>query len=69
MAKEDITGKVKQFLSDPKVTEALKSEKAENVSDNILDGVANAAKKVSGGKFDQQIDSARDSADKHIGNE
>lgn len=52
-----------------KVQEALKSEQAEGISDKVLDGVADFAKKVTGGKFDEQIDDARDTADKHLGNE
>jgi phage terminase small subunit len=66
---DDITGKAKEFLDDNKVKEALHSEQAEGISDKLLDGVADAANKVTGGKFEQQIDSARDEADKKIGNE
>ncbi|WP_103061531.1 Rv0909 family putative TA system antitoxin [Actinomyces qiguomingii] len=47
----------------------VSSEKAEAVSDKVLDTAAAAAKKVTGGKFDSKIDSARDAADKAIGNE
>ncbi|MFJ4296396.1 antitoxin [Curtobacterium sp. NPDC089689] len=66
---DDITKKAQQFLQDGKVQDALKSEKAEDVSDKVLDGVADAVKKATGGKFDDKIDSARDTADKHVGNE
>lgn len=66
---DDITKKAQEFLNDPKVKDALSSEQAENVSDKLLDGVAGAAKKVTGGKFDDKIDGARDAADKHVGNE
>lgn len=66
---DDITKKAQQFLQDGKVQDALKSEQAEGVSDKVLDGVADAVKKATGGKFDDKIDSARDTADKHIGNE
>ncbi|MDR6613083.1 MULTISPECIES: Rv0909 family putative TA system antitoxin [unclassified Leifsonia] len=66
---DDITKKAQEFLNDPKVKDALNSEQAEGVSDKLLDGVAGAAKKVTGGKFDDKIEGARDEADKHVGNE
>ena len=66
---DDITGKAKQFLNDSKVQDALKSEKAEDVSDKVLDGVAEVADKVTGGKFSEQITSARDKADGAVGTE
>ncbi|WP_053351323.1 Rv0909 family putative TA system antitoxin [Leucobacter musarum] len=69
MGIEDLTAKAKEFLSDGKVADALKSEQAEDISDKLLDGVAGAANKVTGGKFEGQIQDARDAADKAIGNE
>ena len=69
MAIDDISGKAKEFLSNNKVTEALHSEQVEGISDSLLDKVADAADSVTGGKFHDQIDSARDEADKHIGNQ
>ena len=66
---DDITKKAQEFLNDPKVKDALSSEQAEDISDKLLDGVAGAAKKVTGGKFDDKIEGARDEADKHVGNE
>ena len=44
-----------------KASEALSSDKA-------LDRAAQTAKKVTGGKFDEKIDSVRDAADARIGN-
>ncbi|GAA3896156.1 hypothetical protein GCM10022381_42030 [Leifsonia kafniensis] len=69
MGIDDITKKAQEFLGDDKVKDALKSEQAEGVSDKLLDGVADAANKVTGGKFADQIDGARDAADKSVGNE
>lgn len=66
---DDITKKAQEFLNDPKVKDALNSEQAEDISDKLLDGVAGTAKKVTGGKFDDKIEGARDEADKHVGNE
>ena len=65
----DITKKAKSFLEDDKVKEALKSEKAEDVSDKLLDSVAGAAQKVTGSKFDEQIEGARKAADEKLGNQ
>jgi hypothetical protein len=64
---DDITRKAKAFLEEEKVQQALKSEQAEKVSDTLLDGVANAAKKVTGGKHDTKIDEARTKADGAVG--
>ncbi|RUQ97108.1 antitoxin [Labedella endophytica] len=69
MAIEDISKKAQEFLKDERVTKALKSEKAEKTSDSILDGIAAAADKASGGKFSGQIEDAKKAADKKIGNE
>jgi hypothetical protein len=69
MGIDDITKKAQEFLGDDKVKEALKSEQAEGASDKILHAVADAASKVTGGKFDEKIDGARKAADDKIGNE
>ncbi|GAB3577436.1 hypothetical protein GCM10027406_11840 [Leifsonia lichenia] len=66
---DDITNKAKEFLDSDQVKNALKSEQAEDISDKLLDGVADAANKVTGGKFESQIDGARDAADKAVGTE
>ncbi|MFF2051612.1 antitoxin [Leifsonia sp. NPDC058194] len=66
---DDITNKAKEFLDNDNVKNALKSEQAEDISDKLLDGVADAASKVTGGKFDDQIKGARDAADKAVGTE
>lgn len=67
MGIDDITKKAQDLLGSQKAQDALKSDKAEGISDKLLDGLANAADKVTGGKFDAQIDGARDAADKGIG--
>lgn len=51
-----------------KADELLGSEKAESVSDAVLDKAAGAAKKATGGKFDDKVDAARDAVDGKIGN-
>ena len=52
-----------------KATEALSSDKGEQISDSALDKAAQAAKQATGGKLDSQVDSARDAADKVLGTE
>ena len=71
MGIDDLAKKAGDFAKDnaDKINDALKSEKAEGISDKVLDGAADLANKVTGGKFKDQIDGARDEADKHIGNE
>jgi hypothetical protein len=54
----DITRKAQDFL---------KSEKGEEISDKVLDGGAAAANKITGNKHADKIQGARDTADKHIG--
>ena len=71
MAIDDMAKKAGDFLKDntDKVQDALNSDKAEEISDKILDGAAGFANKVTGDKFADQVNSARDAADKKIGNE
>ncbi len=66
----DAVNKGKEFFEQnkDKVEEALKSEQAEGISDKILDGVADFAKKVAPGAS-EQIDGVRDNVDKAVGNE
>lgn len=69
MGLDDITKKAQEFLADDKVKNALGSQQAEDISDKLLDGVADAASTVTGGKFDEQISGAKAAADKAVGTE
>lgn len=60
MGLEDLANQAKGLLN---------SDKAEEISDNLLDSASAAADKVTGGKFADQIDGARNAADEHVGNE
>ena len=51
-----------------KASEALGSDKGEEISDKALDAAADAVKKATGGKYDDKVDSARDAADGKLGN-
>jgi uncharacterized protein YjbJ (UPF0337 family) len=68
---EDITGKAEQLIGEnkDKIEGALKSDKAEEISDKVLDGAEGFINKVTGGKFEEQVGGARDAADKKIGTE
>ena len=71
MGIEDLAKQAGDFAKEnaDKVSEVLKSEQAEGISDKVLDGAADLANKLTGGKFADQIDGARDAADGAIGNE
>ena len=71
MGIEDLAKQAGDFAKEnaDKVSEALKSEQAEGISDKVLDGAADLANKLTGGKFADQVESARDAADGAIGNE
>ena len=66
---DDIAKKAQEFLKNDKVKGALQNEKAEGVSDKLLDAVSGAADKATGGKHTDKIQKARDEADKRIGNQ
>jgi len=71
MGIEDLAKQAGDFAKEnaDKVSEALKSEQAEGISDKLLDGAADLANKLTGGKFADQVESARDAADGAVGNE
>jgi len=70
-ALDDLTKKAQDFVEEnkDKINEALNSEQAEDISDKVLDGVAEAAKKVTPDEHDAKIDEVRENMDKKIGNE
>jgi hypothetical protein len=70
-ALDDLTRKAQDFVEEnkDKINEALNSEQAEDISDKVLDGVAEAAKKVTPDEHDAKIDEVRENMDTKIGNE
>ncbi|ALJ18992.1 hypothetical protein [Microbacterium sp. No. 7] len=52
-----------------KVEEALKSDKAEEISDKIIGGVADFAKKIIPGEHHDKIDDVAEKLDKSVGND
>ncbi|MFF8189221.1 hypothetical protein ACF044_18410 [Microbacterium sp. NPDC016588] len=70
MGVDDIIAKGKALLDEnrDKIEEALKTENAEGVSDKILDGAADAIKKVVPAEHHAKVDEVRDNVDRNIGN-
>lgn len=71
MGIEDLAKQAGDFVKNnaDKVQDALKSEQAEDISDKALDGAADVANKVTGGKFADKVEGVRETLDKKIGNE
>lgn len=70
MGLDDIVNKGKDLYEQnkDKVDEAVHSEQAEGISDKVLDGVADFAKKLAPGAS-EKIDDIRNAADESLGNE
>ncbi|AWB96526.1 hypothetical protein DCE93_13465 [Agromyces badenianii] len=68
-ALDDITKKAQDFVEEnkEKISEVLGSEQAEDISDKVLDGVAEAAKKVVPEEHHAKIDDVRGNVDGAIG--
>lgn len=64
-----LAGKAGELLNSPKAQEFLKSEKAEKVSDALLEKGGAAASKLTKGKYDERIEQIKADADKRLGNE
>ena len=71
MGIDDLVNQGKEFLEQnkDKIDDVIKSDQAEDVSDNVLDAAADFVKKVAPDSIDQHVDGVRDSVDKAIGNE
>lgn len=71
MGLDDLINKGKAAFEDnkDKIDAALKSEKAEELSDKVLDGASNLAKKVAPDSADSKIDEVLANLDGKIGNQ
>lgn len=71
MGIDDLFNKGKDLYeqNQEKIDDALHSEQAEQVSDNVLDGASGFAKSVLPDSADGKIDDFRDKADGAVGNE
>ncbi|WP_083532701.1 antitoxin [Brevibacterium epidermidis] len=69
MAFDKFLDKAKNLANDPKVKDKLNSDKAEKVTDSVLDKAAGVADSLTGGKHSDKINKARDAADDAIGND
>lgn len=67
----DLAGKAGEFVSEhaEQITDALKSEQAEDISDKVLGGAADLANKVTGGKHADAVEDVRQKLDGAVGNE
>lgn len=66
---DGLTGAAKEFLAGEKAQEALHSEQAEQISDDLLEKGDAALSGATGGRFDEQIDAAEAAIDERIGTE
>ncbi|GAA4485639.1 hypothetical protein [Microbacterium panaciterrae] len=66
----NVVNKGKEFIEEnkEKIDGVLHSEQAEGISDTVLGGAADLAKKVAPGAA-EQIDGVRENLDKQVGNE
>lgn len=71
MGLDDLIGKGKDAFEQnkDKIDDALHSEQAEGISDKLLDGASDLAKKVAPDSADSKIDELRAQADGRIGNQ
>jgi len=70
-ALDDLTKKAQDFVEENKdqINEVLNSEQAEDISDKILDGVSEAAKKVIPEEHHAKVDDVAANIDKAVGTE
>ena len=70
-ALDDLAKKAQGFVEENKeqIAEALKTQKAEEISDTVLDAVAGKADSVTGGAHSDKIAEVRDNLDKQVGTE
>lgn len=71
MGIDDLVNQGKDFLEQnkDKIEDVIKSDQAEEVSDNALDAAADFVKKVAPDSVDQHVDGVRENIDKAVGNE
>ncbi|TDN90596.1 hypothetical protein [Microbacterium sp. BK668] len=71
MGIDDIVNQGKKLYADNKdqVDGFLRSDQAEQVSDQVFDTAADLAKKIAPDQHDATVDEFRDKADRAVGNE
>ena len=71
MGIDDLVNQGKDFLEQnkDKIDDVITSDKADGVSDDVLDAAAEFVKKIAPDSVDQHVDGVRDGIDKSIGNE
>ncbi|NQX15241.1 MULTISPECIES: Rv0909 family putative TA system antitoxin [unclassified Rathayibacter] len=58
-----------ELFNSKKVQDTLRSEKAEGVSDQVLEKTGDIASRLTKGKYDDRIEDLKRQADKRLGNE
>nr|WP_246226976.1 Rv0909 family putative TA system antitoxin [Rathayibacter agropyri] len=56
-------------MNSEKAQEALRSEKAEEVSDQVLEKTSEIASRLTNGQYDERIEDVKRQADKRVGND
>lgn len=71
MGIDDVVNKSKQFLEEnkEKIEHALRSDKAEEVSDKVIGAAAEFVKKITPDSADAKVDDVRDKVDGAVGND
>lgn len=71
MGIDDVVNKGKELFegAKDKLNDAVGSDKVEEISDQVLDGAADLAKKVTPDQHDATVDDIRNKVDGAIGNE
>lgn len=71
MGIDDMLNQGKKLYTDNKahVDGFLKSDQAEQISDQVFDSAADLAKKIAPDQYDATVDEFRDKADGAVGNE
>ncbi len=71
MGIDDVVNKSKQFLEQnkEKIEQALHSDKAEHVSDSVINAAADFIKKITPDSSDAKVDEVREKVDGAVGND
>lgn len=71
MSTDDLFKKAQDFVTEnkDKIAETLKSEKAEDISDKLLDTAEGLVNKATGDKFADKVGDVKSNIDKNIGNQ
>ncbi|MFC4222619.1 Rv0909 family putative TA system antitoxin [Lysinibacter cavernae] len=71
MSTDDLFKKAQDFVTEnkDKIAETFKSEKAEDISDKLLDTAEGLVNKATGDKFADKVSDVKSNIDKNVGNQ